>query len=206
MEANWRSRLGALSAAFATIASLLAIAACGSATTPNNTGTSSSTGSDSQSRALEFARCMRSHGVSSFPDPIPGTVSFPPVARLNQQSPAFRFAQQACKQFLPSSVPHTPQVSPAKLSLIRAGALTMAKCMRARAVPNFPDASISLALERRALNITFRPFPKIDTAGPAFQAAQNACSTSIGGADALAVFVRQEQGLSAPVGTGAGSS
>jgi hypothetical protein len=59
-----------------------------------------------QAQALKFARCMRSHGVPSFPDPsftgggiriqAPGT---------NLSSPAFKRAQQECGSLLPGGAP-----------------------------------------------------------------------------------------------------
>ena len=52
-----------------------------------------------QQRALAFARCMRAHGVPSFPDPdfsaTPGKATGPP-AGVNSASPAFKHAAVAC--------------------------------------------------------------------------------------------------------------
>jgi len=62
--------------------------------------------------ALKMAECMRSHGVSNFPDPqievAPGGhgvgvrigVGGGPGSGLNPQSPAFERAQQACGHFM----------------------------------------------------------------------------------------------------------
>ena len=47
--------------------------------------------------ALEFASCMRSHGVASFPDPSG------PIVPGIKQLPAFRPAMQTCNKLYPSS-------------------------------------------------------------------------------------------------------
>ena len=66
--------------------------------------------------ALTFARCMRKHGVSRFPDPF-RTVSlvatltlgpgeyFPAPGPTEFQSPAFRHAAKACGLQLPAGPP-----------------------------------------------------------------------------------------------------
>jgi len=66
--------------------------------------------------ALTFARCMRKHGVSQFPDPLT-TVSlvaaltlgpgeyFPAPGPTEFQSPAFRHAAKACGLQLPAGPP-----------------------------------------------------------------------------------------------------
>ncbi len=66
--------------------------------------------------ALTFARCMRKHGVSQFPDPL-RTVSlvatltlgpgeyFPAPGPTEFQSPAFRHAAKACGLQLPTGPP-----------------------------------------------------------------------------------------------------
>jgi hypothetical protein len=49
---------------------------------------------------LEFAKCMRSHGLASFPDPLPdGT--FPVSGLPAKADPAFRTASQACERLNP---------------------------------------------------------------------------------------------------------
>jgi hypothetical protein len=56
---------------------------------------------------LRFARCMRSHGVSDFPDPITGSGGHPgfvftggPNSDVNRSNPAFRRAGVACQHIL----------------------------------------------------------------------------------------------------------
>jgi hypothetical protein len=56
---------------------------------------------------LRFARCMRSHGVSAFPDPITGSGGHPGFSLqggsssdLNSNNPAFQRAVEACQHIL----------------------------------------------------------------------------------------------------------
>lgn len=53
-----------------------------------------------QRRGLEFARCMRSHGVPTFPDPKiingPGGQQQAYLPGINPQSPAFQAAAKRC--------------------------------------------------------------------------------------------------------------
>jgi hypothetical protein len=60
-----------------------------------------------QNEYLGFARCMRSHGVSDFPDPITGSGGHPGFnlqggsgSDLNSNSPAFQRGVEACQHVL----------------------------------------------------------------------------------------------------------
>jgi hypothetical protein len=56
-----------------------------------------------QAQDLEYVRCMRSHGVPSFPDPDhDGVFTLP--SGIDQQAPRFQRATQACTQSQPSSI------------------------------------------------------------------------------------------------------
>jgi hypothetical protein len=53
---------------------------------------------------LNFARCMRRHGVPDFPDPSPQggiQITGGPGGDLDPSSPAFQSAQRACQHYLP---------------------------------------------------------------------------------------------------------
>jgi hypothetical protein len=79
--------------------------------------------------ALEFATCMRSHGVPSFPDP--GAPIVPGI----KQSPGFRLAMETCNRLYPSSRSTGAVLTEAQ----RAAALAQAMCIRTHGVPSFPD-------------------------------------------------------------------
>lgn len=110
-----------------------AIAACGSSGKPVSTATP-----NTSSQAINWADCMRSHGVPNFPDP-----TFAPSGRgigvnlpssINPGSPAFQSAGQACASLLPKPNGRRPT-----LSANRRSYLAYAACMRSHGVPNFPD-------------------------------------------------------------------
>jgi hypothetical protein len=66
----------------------IALAACGSSSTPSNSGSA-------DTQALKFADCMRANGTLTFPDP--GSNGKLP----NPFSPAFRAAEKACAKLQP---------------------------------------------------------------------------------------------------------
>lgn len=116
------------------------IAACGSGS-PSNSSASRSSGTDAsqtqpQQELLNFSRCMRSHGVSSFPDPAANGSGFNlGVAGINPASPAFRTAQTACKALLPVKRPPSGPPSPHAYTRL----VHWASCMRAHGISGLPD-------------------------------------------------------------------
>lgn len=70
-------------------------------------GGSNNVASASSSQYLSFASCVRSHGVSDFPDPITGTGGHPGFhleggsnSDLNSTNPAFQRGVAACQHIL----------------------------------------------------------------------------------------------------------
>ena len=56
--------------------------------------------------ALEFSQCVRSHGVPNFPDPgSDGRIPDPATVGINQGSPKFEAANQACRKYRPPYMP-----------------------------------------------------------------------------------------------------
>jgi hypothetical protein len=54
---------------------------------------------------LRYARCMRAHGISDFPDPNPnGSLQIHPSpgSDLNPNNPQYKAADDACKQAIPA--------------------------------------------------------------------------------------------------------
>lgn len=126
----------------------IALAACGSSS-PGSSTSSAQFHAD----AIAFAKCMRSHGIPSFPDPgsnggglqikASGGPGGPPQTLTVGGTPiaatTFRTAMQSCRSKLPNGGHPTAQ----QLAKIRAGALAMARCMRSHGVPKFPDPQFS---------------------------------------------------------------
>lgn len=119
-----------LSVALAVISCSLAIAACGSSNKPPRTAAS-------VDPALKEAQCMRSRGVSNFPDPSPGGPSVIPNW-INPQAPAFQTAEKACAKFLGGGSGQGSASESQKLELLQ-----LAKCMRMHGLPSFPDPTTS---------------------------------------------------------------
>jgi hypothetical protein len=120
--------------------------------------------------ALAYARCMRSKGLSDFPDPnaqggfddLPSNISF--------NSSRFIAANKLCQSL--NGGGH--QLSLAGEEQIEARGLKCAQCMRSHGEPNYPDPTFKLSgggiteqqgSSSRALNAR----------SPRFQAAQRAC-------------------------------
>lgn len=56
--------------------------------------------------AVSFARCVRSHGVPNFPDPgSDGRIPDPATVGINQGSPKFQSANDACGKYRPPYMP-----------------------------------------------------------------------------------------------------
>jgi len=108
------------------------VASVGSPTTASTATT--------QSGLVGFARCMRSNGVPSFPDPdSSGGIPKPQVvaaAEANQNK--FNAAQMACNRLLPSGGLGPPQTAE-QLRTKLADQLSFARCMRSHGVSRFPD-------------------------------------------------------------------
>lgn len=127
-------------AALALIAMTTLIGACGSSA-PAGPGTGSdsanSTAANAQ-KAVKFAECMRSNGVSEFPDPGPsGSFTIDGVVNgssLDPNGPAFKRAINACKGLEPAGFTGSKRSASQTQ-----GALEFAQCIRAHGVKDFPD-------------------------------------------------------------------
>lgn len=141
----------------------MALAACGgggsgsgvasaSGSGQSASGSSSSSGSTklTEADALKFTKCMRSNGVSKFPDPTVdsngnvqlgfrggGNGGTSGQAPFNPRSQSFRTALTACRKLLPT-INFTPQ----QQTQFRDAALKFAKCMRKHGV-DVPDPTFT---------------------------------------------------------------
>ena len=147
-----------LSTALIGLGCALAIVACGSSGGPSS---SAATGSG-DTGALEFARCMRSHGVPKFPDPGAPQGD----DGVLKQSPAFRSAMQTCNKPQPGGTPNGTRLTEAQ----RIAALAQARCIRDHGVPNFPDPQFPSTGGQLIPAI-----PGFNPTSPAFKRAGAAC-------------------------------
>jgi hypothetical protein len=144
-----RPRAARTAAAIIAAAALaLPAAACGSSPSSTGSGSSSTAGRSANSsnaggsanaQLVAFSRCMRSHGVPSFPDPQAGAsnAKFPSAPQLRVSSSQLSTAENACQRLLPVGI--DDQFPPAEVPLLLRGMLPFARCMRSHGVPNFPD-------------------------------------------------------------------
>jgi hypothetical protein len=123
----------AVARAAGVITAVVAIAACGSSS-PSSSSSASRTNPNqdqAQQDILSFARCMRSHGVSNFPDDL----NFQNVPGINSSSPAFKAAQTACQHLLPVKAP--PPAAPSAQT--HAKLVRLSNCLRTHGYPSIPD-------------------------------------------------------------------
>jgi hypothetical protein len=118
-------------------------AGCGSnKPTTTNTGAASASASAAQNAAtaaFAYSRCIRAHGIPSFPDPKVSTT--PGGGKISQEvpasaglSPKFPAAQKACRGILPP-----PSNSGSEDQARRPYMLAFARCLRGHGVSAFPD-------------------------------------------------------------------
>jgi hypothetical protein len=67
-----------------------------------------------QADYLKGAACMRSHGVSNFPDPTfqDNTVTFKPQTPINTSSPEYARALATCQKLIPAGLPYSSSSGP----------------------------------------------------------------------------------------------
>jgi hypothetical protein len=155
-----KSKFGpAIAVAAAALFIVLALAACGGGGDSEDAGSSAE--QDRQEAALDYARCMREHGVD-FPDPVNGRFEFR-SERGDQRK--VEEAQEACRDILEDAAPPVDEEQQAEE---REAALEFAKCMREHGIdmpdPTFPEGGGSLMR-----------MPEGAEDDPKFERAQKAC-------------------------------
>jgi hypothetical protein len=146
----------------------VAIAACGSS---SNLHTAAGRGGVAQ--GVEFADCMRSHGVPNFPDPssASGRTQFP-----QGSSPALEAAVRDCRALQPSGKGGPPAPTTAELRAARA----FAQCMRAHGLSQFPDPLTTYGPGLTLGRGEYFPLnSSTDVQSPAFRQAAKACGLQV---------------------------
>jgi hypothetical protein len=115
-------------------------AGCGGSSPPTGSARPAIDTTNVVGDAMAFAACVRSHGLSSYPDPqVSGSGTHVQITispgGLDPASPAFKSATHACGHLMPGGGSSTKAIS----SQEQAQDLRFASCMRAHGVPNFPD-------------------------------------------------------------------
>lgn len=164
-----RRRAGAVTALLAGTAVLAA--ACGG----------SSNGADTfiggtYTQALAYAKCMRSHGVPSFPAPDgQGNFNGAQIDSITQHNPKERDAFGACSSLLPNEGTglSVTQLQAMQQQNLR-NAVKAAHCMRAHGIVNFPDPAGST----QSSGVNWQPVAaaNLNLNAPSYAAAFKICS------------------------------
>ena len=156
---------------FAIAAAAVAVlaAGCGGGNSPPaGSARPAAAATDFAGDATAFAACVRSHGLSSYPDPQVSQsaghdqISISPGG-LDPTSPAFKSATHACGHLLPDAGSPSSAISPQE----QAEDLRYASCMRTHRITNFPDPDHD--------GVFTLPFG-VDQQAPQFQRATRACA------------------------------
>jgi len=123
-------------------------------------------GTDPFQQGLAYAKCMRQHGVSDFPDPqrSDGGVKMKLDKKVTS-NPKFQSASQACRSLQPGN---SDNGGGTKVDATKIG--PWAQCIRDNGVPNFPDPKN----KGNALEVDFTG-TGVQPDSPAFQKALKAC-------------------------------
>jgi hypothetical protein len=163
---------------------MTALAACSAGAAPSGVATLQSPGAgeptpsaspsaslDPETARLEFARCMRDHGID-LPDPGSGGVSGPiTIGGNGPDAEKMQTAMEACNSILGDAFGAPAQIDPEMQDKM----LEFAKCMRDNGV-DFPDPDFSGGGGR----ISVGGPGGIDPSSKDFQAAQEACQSILG--------------------------
>jgi|HubBroStandDraft_2_1064218.scaffolds.fasta_scaffold248449_2 hypothetical protein len=134
-------------------------AGCGGSSAPGASGSSSG---GLAAQGVAYTHCMRSHGVSNFPDPTVSGGGMTFQGSFDLKSPTYQAAAAACGSLLPGGT-QAPPVSAQKL----AAEVAWAQCLRTHGVPGFPDPNAQGVFDSA----------KFDDTSSAFQTASKACQS-----------------------------
>ena len=139
-------RAGPLVALLAPIV-LLAAACSGSGSSGGSGGSPSAGGSSTSASAVAYSACMRSHGVSSYPDPgSNGQVPKGDAQHFGVSASQLQAAQRACQDVYPASslaqCQGTGACSPAARQALLGRMRDFASCMRSHGISNWPDPTV----------------------------------------------------------------
>ena len=163
----------------------ISLAGCGSSgSDPSGSTGAQNASSGNNAKGLQFAACMRSHGIPNFPDPNGGQIDLrvqqtpngtTSVNGVQVNGPAFQSAMKSCQSYLPNGG-HPTAAQSAKA---RSQALAMARCMRSHGVPNFPDPQFATG-PNGGVGVKIGG-AGINPSSPAFQTAAKECGSIFGG-------------------------
>ena len=160
----------------AQVASLAGSQSGADATTTTTAATSEA---DAQQAMLDFAQCMREHGID-MPDPQFGDNGQATFSAGAEGGPADKTkldaAQAACQSYLDKVKSNAPPMDPAKIEEEKQRMLDFAQCMRDHGI-DFPDPQIST--DGGGLQVQLGG-PGLDPNSPGFKEANDTCAAQVG--------------------------
>lgn len=152
-------RAGALLAILAGV--MVLAAGCGGSSSSSTSQEPSADAADAA--ALKYANCMRSHGITNFPEPNSQgqPQSGPPI---DIGSPQYLAAEKACARYGVGGGNASPGVSTQVMQEL----LKYVACMRSHGVPDMPDPNSNGTL-------TLPTSGSANASSPQFQSAEQAC-------------------------------
>lgn len=162
-------------AALTASAALVLIAAGCGGSPAASTGTTGAQAGRPGEAAYKFSACMRSHGLTKFPDPVVktsnGGVSVGiRVTPEETNSPAFKSAQAACQHLLPRG--NGPGSEPGGHGPSKQAFLAFAQCLRTHGFPRFPDPDAQGQLTQQTISAA-----GVNIHAPGFFSAATGCTS-----------------------------
>ena len=153
----------------------LAVAACGGEDPAGGASPSADRESEAREAQLNYARCMRDHGID-MPDPtFEGDRSLQTGPDPDDTKRGkFREAESACRKYLDDI--EAPELSEEQQQEFREAALANARCMREHGIENFPDPTFG---ENGEAKIRLDRGRGLDPEDPDFREAMEACEDTM---------------------------
>ena len=134
-----------------------------------------------QREVTRFARCIRSHGVSNFPDPTVAPHAFKDA--MSNPSPAFQSAYTVCGHLLPAGRSQSQNTTQTRAQTV--ALLAFARCLRSHGLPRFPDPTSAGELSHQMLAQA-----GINLHGPGVVQAADTCTSVTHGVITRAIVAR----------------
>jgi hypothetical protein len=172
------------------IATAALAAACGGSPSLTGAGNSAkAAGSAASPSAVGYSHCIRSHGVPNYPDPgSNGQLPKGDAQHFGVSASQYQVAQQACQHLLPTGGSLAQQqypymedsdCPPALVQQMMTADMKLARCMRFRGVPNFPDPTNG-GSGGPIFNISNAGISDAASHAPQFEAKLNECASLAG--------------------------
>ncbi len=180
MTVPWWRAAGPLVAVLLVVA--VSLAACGGSPSKGVAGLGSTTTTSPSSAAqapiasaLAFAECMRSNGVTNYPDP--SSNGHPQsIDQIDPNSSTFLRAYKGCQKYAPNGEVGPPAPTAAQLGF----ALAFAQCIRKHGFPQFPDPLTTYGPGFTLGRGEYFPLMStIEVQSPAFMQAAKACGVQL---------------------------